>query len=80
MTDETLVPVGPGPLDGFDLDESAAASDAPAAPDAALAPLGLTLETLEALLFVAEKPLARREIATARGSRSRHRRRAAWRP
>ena len=30
-------------------------------------PLGLTVETLEALLFVAERPLARREIATLTG-------------
>ena len=67
MTDETLVPVGPGPLDGSEFDEGAVASEAPDAPDAALPPLGLTVETLEALLFVAEKPLARREIATLAG-------------
>jgi len=84
VSDETLVPVGPGPLDAFELDESAeaenangrdtaAASDAPGAADAAsaaelpLPPLGLTAETLEALLFVAEKPLSRREIASLAG-------------
>ena len=61
MTDETLVPVGPGPLD------AAATAATPDAPDAPLPPLGLTIETLEALLFVAEKPLARREIAALAG-------------
>ncbi len=50
MVDESLVPVGPGPI---------AADD--------LAPLGLTVEQLEALLFVAERPLLRREIATLAG-------------
>ena len=80
MTDETLVPVGPGPLDDFEYDESAevaqaestngraaGAAAAPDAPDVPLPPLGLTLETLEALLFVAEKPLSRREIASLAG-------------
>ena len=84
MSDETLVPVGPGQLDAFEFDESAeaenangretaAASGAPGAADAAsaadlpLPPLDLTAETLEALLFVAEKPLSRREIASLAG-------------
>jgi segregation and condensation protein B len=50
-------------------DEAPAAEDAPrdeAADDAAEAP-GLTEAQLEALLFVAEKPLARREIAALAG-------------
>lgn len=56
MVDETLVPVGPGlidePIDG---------------PAEALPPVGLTIEQLEALLFVAERPLSRREIASLAG-------------
>jgi segregation and condensation protein B len=84
MTDETLVPVGPGPLDEFEFADAteadnangngaagapnaSAASEAPDAPDVPLPPLGLTVETLEALLFVAEKPLTRREIASLAG-------------
>jgi segregation and condensation protein B len=63
MTDETLVPVGPGSMDESELDEPNASEEQ----DAPLPPLALTLETLEALLFVAEKPLARREIATLAG-------------
>jgi segregation and condensation protein B len=58
MTDEALVAVGPGssePADGVD-DSTADA-----------APLGLTVEQLEALLFVAERPLSRREIASLAG-------------
>ncbi len=60
MVDETLVPVGPGPL-GEDSSEQA--------PDVAedLPPLGLTVEQLEALLFVAERPLSRREIGALAG-------------
>ncbi len=60
MVDETLVLVGPGPL-GEDSSEQA--------PDVAedLPPLGLTVEQLEALLFVAERPLSRREIGALAG-------------
>lgn len=56
MVDETLVPVGPGPL----AEGSLEAEQDPA-------PLGLTVEQLEALLFVAERPLSRREISTLAG-------------
>jgi len=56
MVDETLVPVGPGvPSE----EEAEAASDGAGE----LQPLGLTVDQLEALLFVAERPLSRREIA-----------------
>jgi len=59
MVDEALVPVGPGPL----------AEPAQAGPEVAqdLPPLGLTAHQLEALLFVAERPLSRREIGTLAG-------------
>ena len=78
MTDETLVSVGPGSTeeesangqDGSATSDAPVASDAPsarAASEAPPAPLGLTVETLEALLFVAEKPLSRREIASLAG-------------
>jgi len=60
MVDETLVPVGPGPL-GEDI-----SGQAPAVAEDLL-PLGLTVEQLEALLFVAERPLSRREIGTLAG-------------
>ncbi len=60
MVDETLVPVGPGPL-GEDI-----SGQAPAVAED-LPPLGLTVEQLEALLFVAERPLSRREIGTLAG-------------
>ena len=58
MADETLVPVGPGPV----TEQAAATDEGPAS-----APLGLTVEQLEALLFVAERPLTRREIAALSG-------------
>ena len=61
MADEVLVPVGPGQVTD-EIDEIAA-PDAPDVPP----PLGLTVEQLEALLFVAERPLTRREIATLSG-------------
>lgn len=64
MTDETLVPVGPGDTNGR---LAVSVPDVPDTSDVPLAPLGLTLETLEALLFVAEKPLSRREIASLAG-------------
>jgi segregation and condensation protein B len=66
MTDETLVPVGPGADEESELDIviETALSDAG---DEPLPPLGLTVEQLEALLFVAERPLTRREIATLAG-------------
>jgi segregation and condensation protein B len=48
-------------------DEPSAPPDALAAPDAAAEPVELTEAQLEALLFVAERPLTRREIATVAG-------------
>jgi segregation and condensation protein B len=57
MDDDVLVPVGPG---RDDAPVDAVSSSAP--PDGQL-----TVEQLEALLFVAEKPLARREIASLAG-------------
>ncbi len=60
MVDETLVPVGPG-LPSEEVAE-AASDDA-----GELQPLGLTVDQLEALLFVAERPLSRREIGTLAG-------------
>lgn len=60
MVDETLVPVGPG-LPSEEVAE--AASDGAGE----LQPLGLTVDQLEALLFVAERPLSRREIGTLAG-------------
>ena len=62
MTDETMVPVGPG-VDFEDTDiATTAVPDGDERP-----PLGLTVEQLEALLFVAERPLTRREIASLAG-------------
>lgn len=58
MADESLVPVGPGPI-SQPIDET---DESPP-----VAPLGLTVEQLEALLFVAERPLTRREIAALAG-------------
>lgn len=59
MTDEGLVAVGPGP----------AAADAEEEPttDRSAPPGELTVEQLEALLFVAERPLTRREIGSLAG-------------
>jgi segregation and condensation protein B len=56
MVDETLVPVGPGVIE-----------DAVDEPAESLPPIPLTVEQLEALLFVAERPLTRREIASLAG-------------
>jgi segregation and condensation protein B len=56
MVDETLVPVGPGVIE-----------DAVDEPAVSLPPIPLTVEQLEALLFVAERPLTRREIASLAG-------------
>ena len=58
MTDEALVAVGPGPGEP---------ADGPDDSTGDAAPLGLTVEHLEALLFVAERPLSRREIASLAG-------------
>lgn len=58
MDDEALVPVGPGPI----MDEIHVTDEA-----TSQGPRGLTVEQLEALLFVAERPLTRREIATLSG-------------
>ena len=55
MTDETLIAVGPGPAEAEEsLDGTI---DRPT-------PEELTVEQLEALLFVAERPLTRREIGS----------------
>ena len=66
MTDETLIAVGPGP--------SESDADAHLPPEQPLeqqtsqpAPGFLSLEQLEALLFIAERPLTRREIAGLAG-------------
>jgi len=58
MADESLVPVGPGPI-AEHIEETDESIPSP--------PLGLTVEQLEALLFVAERPLTRRAIATLSG-------------
>jgi segregation and condensation protein B len=58
MTDEVLVPVGPGGTESLDATADVAAS---------LPALGLTVGQLEALLFIAERPLTRREIANLSG-------------
>ena len=60
-------PAGDGP---FAADGAAAVDAAPGAPavDGAPAPIELTEAALEALLFVAEKPLSRREIAALAGT------------
>jgi segregation and condensation protein B len=60
MSDETMVPVGPGVgVNGQEVGENNNGESPP--------PLGLTVEQLEALLFVAERPLTRREIASLAG-------------
>ena len=61
MGEERLTAVGPGLGEPTDQQESAAELPAP---DTSI---GLTLEQLEALLFVAERPLTRREIASIAG-------------
>jgi len=66
MDDETLVPVGPGQDELALQTDLAPQADADATPPAP-PPLGLTVEQLEALLFVAERPLTRREIASLAG-------------
>lgn len=48
-------------------ESTAAPNERSAAADEAPEPIGLTEATLEALLFVAERPLSRREIATLAG-------------
>jgi segregation and condensation protein B len=59
MTDETLVAVGPGPAEVDVRVEQT--GDQPAPPGT------LTVDQLEALLFVAERPLTRREIGALAG-------------
>ena len=59
MTDETLVAVGPGPAESDVEDQQT--GDRPAPPGT------LTVDQLEALLFVAERPLTRREIGALAG-------------
>jgi len=63
MSDETMVPVGPG----VELDEPQELEGSDDAVDGDRPSLGLTVEQLEALLFVAERPLTRREIASLAG-------------
>jgi len=71
MSEETLVSVGPGtgprPVDDESANGRAVTPPAQAASDGPPTALGLTVTTLEALLFVAEKPLSRREIASLAG-------------
>ena len=76
MTD-AVEPIQVPPVDeanaGLPVDEAPAvdgppAGDAAPATDAAPAPIELTEAALEALLFVAEKPLSRREIAALAGT------------
>jgi segregation and condensation protein B len=64
MTEEMLASVGPGADEELDrdVDENRGADG-----DLPLPSLGLTEEQLEALLFVAERPLTRREIGTLAG-------------
>jgi segregation and condensation protein B len=54
--------------DGARQPEEASAADGAARPDEDRPPLELTEAALEALLFVAERPLTRREIATLAGT------------
>ncbi len=72
MSDEALQAVGPGQLDANGSAPSAAggAGDTAAAPqegESSPPPGELTEAQLEALLFVAERPLGRREIASLAG-------------
>ncbi len=72
MTDETLEDAssdGAEPLDGPEpLDAAAADADAEAGAATDRPPIELTESALEALLFVAERPLSRREIAALAGT------------
>ena len=60
MTDEALVAVGPGPVEAEAESEHEQRGGQPALGE-------LTVDQLEALLFVAERPLTRREIASLAG-------------
>lgn len=62
--EETPIPPAPAELDER---SDTAAAGAPAEPGATVASIELTEAVLEALLFVAERPLSRREIATLTG-------------
>ena len=66
MTDELDLEVGVAD-DGLVPDEGLASPDEGAAPPDDRPPLELTETALEALLFVAERPLSRREIASLAG-------------
>lgn len=57
MTEETLVAVGPGSVAAEELPQTIESSP----------PGALSIEQLEALLFVAERPLTRREIGSLAG-------------
>jgi len=59
MTDESLVAVGPGSAEPDADDDRTSDEQAP--------PIDLSVEQLEALLFVAERPLTRREIGSLAG-------------
>ena len=63
MTDEKLVAVGPGPPDVDEEQPGEQSSEVDQTPP----PGSLTVDQLEALLFVAEKPLTRREISSLAG-------------
>src|SRR4051794_22342534 len=66
MTDATEPDLVTGMADGPEMAEVSAVE--PALVPAATAPIELTEAALEALLFVAEKPLSRREIASLAGT------------
>jgi segregation and condensation protein B len=66
VTDELDLEVGVAD-DGLEPDEGLASPDEGAAPPDERPPLELTETALEALLFVAERPMSRREIASLAG-------------
>ena len=67
MTEQELVPVGPGiddpPLEADGADETTPGADSPY-DDAAAGGKGASVADIEALMFVAEKPLSRAELRT----------------
>ena len=67
MTDEKLVAVGPGHPEVDEEEPSEHSSEQSTEVDHSPPPGSLTVDQLEALLFVAEKPLTRREISSLAG-------------
>ena len=65
--DEPTSETTDGPVPEMAADAATVPPAAAAPTDPATEPLGLTEAALEALLFVAERPLGRREIATLAG-------------